>query len=92
MLVYLDHLQPFIARGCSQLYQDGHYAQAVEEAAKAVFCPRPAGAHRPLPAADLAVLTWFKGCLYSRLRASIRGDKRIILRSPGRASEPVPDQ
>jgi len=37
MLAYLDHLHPFIARGCSQLYQDGHYAQAVEEAAKAVF-------------------------------------------------------
>jgi hypothetical protein len=28
MLVYLDHLHPFIARGCSQLYRDGHYAVA----------------------------------------------------------------
>lgn len=37
MLVYLDDLHPFIARGCSQLYRDEHYAQAVEEAAKAVF-------------------------------------------------------
>lgn len=37
VLAYLDHLHPFIAQGCSQLYQDGHYAQAVEEAAKAVF-------------------------------------------------------
>jgi uncharacterized protein Ymh len=36
MLVYLDHLHPFIASGCSQLYRDGHYAQAVEEASKAV--------------------------------------------------------
>ena len=36
MLVYLDHLHPFIAHGCSQLYLDGHYAQAVEEASKAV--------------------------------------------------------
>jgi uncharacterized protein (TIGR02391 family) len=36
MFVYLDHLHPFIARGCSQLYRDGHYAQAVEEASKAV--------------------------------------------------------
>jgi len=37
MLVYLDHLHSFIERGCSQLYRDGHYAQAVEEASKAVF-------------------------------------------------------
>ena len=37
MLVYLDHLHPFIGRGCAQLFRDGHYAQAVEEAAKAVF-------------------------------------------------------
>jgi uncharacterized protein (TIGR02391 family) len=37
MLAYLGSLHPFIERGCSQLYQDGHYAQAVEEAAKAVF-------------------------------------------------------
>ena len=37
MLVYLDHLHPFIEQGCAQLYRDGHYAQAVEEAAKAVF-------------------------------------------------------
>ena len=37
MLAYLDSLHPFIMQGCSQLYRDGHYAQAVEEAAKAVF-------------------------------------------------------
>jgi uncharacterized protein (TIGR02391 family) len=37
MLVYLDQLHPFIAKGCSQLFIDGHYAQAVEESAKAVF-------------------------------------------------------
>jgi uncharacterized protein (TIGR02391 family) len=37
MLVYLDHLHPFIERGCAQLFRDGHYAQSVEEAAKAVF-------------------------------------------------------
>lgn len=37
MLAYLDSLHPFIMHGCSQLYRDGHYAQAVEEAVKAVF-------------------------------------------------------
>jgi uncharacterized protein (TIGR02391 family) len=37
MLSYLGHLHPFIAKGCAQLYEDGHYAQAVEEAVKAVF-------------------------------------------------------
>jgi uncharacterized protein (TIGR02391 family) len=36
-LAYLPHLHPFIAKGCSQLFADGHYAQAIEEAAKAVF-------------------------------------------------------
>ena len=33
---YLDHLHPYIAAGCQKLFQDGHYAQAVEESAKAV--------------------------------------------------------
>ncbi|MBE0582664.1 MAG: TIGR02391 family protein [Desulfofustis sp.] len=37
ILGYLSHLHPFISGGCSQLFIDGHYAQAVEEAAKAVF-------------------------------------------------------
>jgi len=37
MVAYLPHLHPFIERGCSKLFLDGHYAQAVEEAAKAVF-------------------------------------------------------
>ena len=37
ILAYLNSLHPFIMQGCSQLYRDGHYAQAVEEAAKAVF-------------------------------------------------------
>jgi uncharacterized protein (TIGR02391 family) len=37
MLSYLDHLHPYIAKGCSKLFADGHYAQAVEESAKAVF-------------------------------------------------------
>jgi uncharacterized protein (TIGR02391 family) len=37
MLVYLGHLHPYISKGCSQLFIDGHYAQAVEESAKAVF-------------------------------------------------------
>ncbi|MHC9063770.1 TIGR02391 family protein [Nitrospira sp. CMX1] len=37
MLSYLQHLHPYIAKGCSQLFVDGHYAQAVEESAKAVF-------------------------------------------------------
>lgn len=37
MLAYLSHLHPYIAKGCSQLFIDGHYAQAVEESAKAVF-------------------------------------------------------
>ncbi len=36
MLAYLNHLHPFIVKGCSQLFIDGHYTQAVEEAAKAV--------------------------------------------------------
>lgn len=37
MLAYLPQLHPYISKGCSQLFLDGHYAQAVEEAAKAVF-------------------------------------------------------
>jgi uncharacterized protein (TIGR02391 family) len=37
MIAYLAHLHPYIAKGCSQLFIDGHYAQAVEESAKAVF-------------------------------------------------------
>lgn len=37
MLAYLAHLHPYIAAGCSKLFVDGHYAQAVEESAKAVF-------------------------------------------------------
>ena len=37
MMAYLPELHPYIAKGCSQLFLDGHYSQAVEEAAKAVF-------------------------------------------------------
>ncbi|API75192.1 TIGR02391 family protein [Ralstonia solanacearum] len=37
MLAYLNHLHPYIAKGCTKLFVDGHYAQAVEESAKAVF-------------------------------------------------------
>lgn len=37
MSAYLNHLHPYIAAGCSALYLDGHYAQSVEESAKAVF-------------------------------------------------------
>jgi uncharacterized protein (TIGR02391 family) len=37
MLAYLDHLHPYIAQGCVKLFVDGHYAQAVEGSAKAVF-------------------------------------------------------
>lgn len=37
MYAYLSELHPYINRGCSQLFVDGHYAQAVEESAKAVF-------------------------------------------------------
>lgn len=37
MLAYLSHLHPYIAKGCSKLFVDGHYSQAVEESAKAVF-------------------------------------------------------
>lgn len=37
MLAYLNHLHPYIALGCAKLFVDGHYAQAVEESAKAVF-------------------------------------------------------
>jgi uncharacterized protein (TIGR02391 family) len=37
MLSYLEHLHLYIAKGCSRLFVDGHYAQAVEESAKAVF-------------------------------------------------------
>ena len=37
MLGYLPHLHPYIATGCSPLFVDGHFAQAVEESAKAVF-------------------------------------------------------
>lgn len=33
---YLEQLHSRIARGCSKLFQDGYYAQAVEEGAKAV--------------------------------------------------------
>ena len=34
---YLHHLHPYVAKGCVQLFEDGHYAQAIEESAKAVF-------------------------------------------------------
>jgi uncharacterized protein (TIGR02391 family) len=34
---YLPNLHPYILSGCSLLFLDGHYTQAVEEAAKAVF-------------------------------------------------------
>lgn len=37
MLAYMAHLHPYIANGCSKLFVDEHYAQAVEESAKAVF-------------------------------------------------------
>jgi len=37
MLGYLPHLHPFIAAAAGKLYVDGHFAQAVEESAKAVF-------------------------------------------------------
>lgn len=37
VLAYLSHLHPYIAKGCTELFVDGHYAQAVEESAKAVF-------------------------------------------------------
>lgn len=37
MYAYLPELHPYISKGCSQLFIDGHYAQAVEESAKAVF-------------------------------------------------------
>lgn len=37
MHAYLPQLHPYIAKGCSKLFIDGHYAQAVEESAKAVF-------------------------------------------------------
>ncbi|MGA4191082.1 TIGR02391 family protein [Ralstonia nicotianae] len=37
MGAYLSHLHPYIAQGCTKLFVDEHYAQAVEESAKAVF-------------------------------------------------------
>jgi len=37
MSAYLAHLHHYISAGCSKLFIDGHYAQAVEESAKAVF-------------------------------------------------------
>ncbi len=37
VLGYLHHLHPYISKGCSPLFIDGHYSQAIEEAAKAVF-------------------------------------------------------
>jgi uncharacterized protein (TIGR02391 family) len=37
MMSYLDYLHSYIAKGCSRLFVDEHYAQAVEESAKAVF-------------------------------------------------------
>ena len=37
MRVYVRHLHPLIAKGCVPLFRNRHYAQAVEECAKAVF-------------------------------------------------------
>jgi len=37
MIAYLDHLHPYIANGCSKLFVDEHYTQAVEESSKTVF-------------------------------------------------------
>lgn len=36
-LGYLPHLHAFICEGCVPLFEDGHYAQAIEESAKAVL-------------------------------------------------------
>ncbi|WP_375779056.1 TIGR02391 family protein [Bradyrhizobium sp. ma5] len=37
MFAYTAHLHPYIAKGCFKLFVDEHYAQAIEESAKAVF-------------------------------------------------------
>ncbi len=37
MVGYLGHLHPYISKGCSKLFLDGHYAQSIEESAKAVL-------------------------------------------------------
>lgn len=37
MLAYLPHFHPYIVKGCNDLFVDGHYAEAVEEAVKAVM-------------------------------------------------------
>jgi uncharacterized protein (TIGR02391 family) len=37
MRSYLEHLHPYISKGCSALFNNEHYPQASEEAAKAVF-------------------------------------------------------
>ncbi|MEJ6487900.1 TIGR02391 family protein [Nostoc punctiforme UO1] len=37
MIGYLVHLHPYISKGCYKLFVDGHYAQSIEESAKAVL-------------------------------------------------------
>jgi uncharacterized protein (TIGR02391 family) len=37
MQAYLPHLHPYIVKGCNDLFIDGHYAEAIEEAIKAVL-------------------------------------------------------
>jgi uncharacterized protein (TIGR02391 family) len=34
---YLENIHPYIKKGCSKLFYDGHYTNAIEEAAKAIF-------------------------------------------------------
>lgn len=54
MQAYLSHLHPYIAKGCTKLFVDGHYAQAVEESAKAVFQYLREATALPLDGAQLA--------------------------------------
>jgi uncharacterized protein (TIGR02391 family) len=37
MMAYLQQLHPTIAKGCTKLFLDGHFIQAIEESCKAVF-------------------------------------------------------
>jgi uncharacterized protein (TIGR02391 family) len=54
MLAYLGHLHPYIAKGCTTLFVDGHISQAVEECAKAVFQYLRDASGLPLDGAALA--------------------------------------
>ena len=77
MLSYLDHLHQYIAKGCSKLFFDEHYAQAVEESAKAVFQYLREASGLTLDGAALAYVEMTLNCVkcHKYVRAAHQDEK-----------------